>query len=414
MNSDLQKNGVSSMLDETTPSLAGKTILQVIPDLAAGGAERTTIEIAQALVKSGARALIASSGGRLEDELRAVGGELLKRESMPSKNPITLLQNAFWIKSLIANEKIDIVHARSRAPAWSAYWACCQSHTPFVTTYHGTYNAKTPLKRWYNSVMARGVSVIANSSYIAEHVALTYPNAANKIITIPRGVDLEAYEPSAISQERKDSILKAWFDGKVPATPILLLPGRLTAWKGQKLAIEALIQLARNDENKWTLILAGDDQGRSEYTQSLRDLISSANLQEQIKLVGHCTDMPAAISVSDIILAPSQEPEAFGRVAAEAGALGKPTIVSDLGGQRETVIQSRTGLRIKPHDVGVFASALRQLLYMSKADRDEMGRCAASHIKANYTTRGLQKATLGVYADVLDARTNDGLVGQNK
>ncbi|MFC7292237.1 glycosyltransferase family 4 protein [Hirschia litorea] len=414
MNTDLHNNGASTIPKTANVDLAGKTILQVIPDLAAGGAERTTIEVAEALVKAGARALVASSGGRLEDELRDVGGELFSRASLPSKNPVKLIQNMFWLKSLIKSEKIDLVHARSRAPAWSAYWACGQTHTPFVTTYHGAYNAKSAAKHWYNSVMARGDCVIANSSYIAEHVALTYPDAANKIITIPRGVDLEAFQPSMISQDRKDAILKAWFDGKTPKKPILLLPGRLTAWKGQRQAIEALIQLAKNDEKDWTLILAGDDQGRSDYTQSLHTLINEASLQNQIKLVGHCSDMAAAFSVSDIVLAPSQEPEAFGRVAAEAGALEKPTIVSDLGGQRETVIQGKTGLRIKPHDVGEFASALRTLLYMSKTDRDAMGHCAGAHIRANYSKHNLQNATLGVYVDVLERNKNDDLVGQIK
>lgn len=403
MTTDLQTDGIKSLSEANFPDLSGKTILQVIPDLAAGGAERTAVEMAEALVKVGARALVASAGGRLETDLKEVGGELIRRESLPTKNPIKIYQNSLWLQKIIHQENVSLVHARSRAPAWSAYWASSNKKIPFVTTYHGTYNGKTSLKRWYNSVMARGQTVIANSSFIAEHVALKYPEAANKIVTIPRGVDLDAFNEEAISQPRRDSIIESWFSGQKPSCPIMLLPGRLTAWKGQKITIEALIHLADNGEKDWILILAGDDQGRTEYTQMLNELISNSDLESNIKLVGHCSDMPAAISVSDIILAPSQEAEAFGRVAAEAGALEKPTIVSDLGGQRETVIDGATGLRVPVEDVAGLSAAIRKLLYMSVAERKEMGKKAATHIKKHYSTKSLQIATLGVYAQTLEA-----------
>ncbi len=405
MNIASPQTGVSMLSPEKFPALAGKTILQVIPDLAAGGAERTTVEMAEALVKIGARALVASAGGRLETDLKDVGGELIRRETLPTKNPIKVYQNSLWLKQIIEQENVSLIHARSRAPAWSAYWAAQKADIAFLTTYHGAYNGKTDLKRWYNSVMARGDTVIANSSFIAEHVALTYPEASNRIITIPRGVDLEAFDESNISQQRKDAIIESWFGGQKPDQPILLLPGRLTNWKGQKIAIEALTQLARNNEKDWVLILAGDDQGRSEYTQSLRDMIESEKLSANIKIVGHCSDIPAAMSVSDIVLAPSQEPEAFGRVAAEAGILQKPTIVSDLGGQKETVIDGVTGIRVKVGDVHSLTAAIRKLLSFSLEQKSEMGKKAAAHISTNYSKHNLQKTTLGVYSNTLDKQS---------
>ena len=384
--------------------LSGKSILQVIPDLAAGGAERTTIEVAEAIVNAGGRALVASSGGRLEAELREVGGELFRNETLPSKNPIKIFQNNFWLQKIIREEKVALIHARSRAPAWSAHWASQSTHTPFVTTYHGAYNAKTAMKRWYNSVMSRGDVVIANSSFIAEHVALTYPDAANKIITVPRGVDLDAFQEGSISQERRDAIYESWFAGKKPSKPIFLLPGRLTNWKGQKIAILAFAQIAKDAEQNWILILAGDDQGRSDYTAELRSLIDNANLAENIKLVGHCSDIPAAMMVSDFVIAPSQEPEAFGRVAAEAGALSIPTIVTDLGGQKETVLDGQTGLRVKVGDIAELSRAIRRLLQMPLEQRQEMGKNAAIHISSNFSKKSLQQATLGVYANILQTQ----------
>ncbi|ACT57765.1 glycosyltransferase family 4 protein [Hirschia baltica] len=414
MTTDKQTAGDASLSNKSLPDLSGKTILQVIPDLAAGGAERTTVEVAEAIVNAGGRALIASAGGRLETELKAVGGELVRRESLPSKNPIKIFQNAGWLQQIISKENVSLIHARSRAPAWSAYWASKATHIPFVTTYHGAYNAKSALKHWYNSVMARGNIVIANSAFIAEHVAITYPKAANRVVTIPRGVDLKAFTKSTISQTQRDAIIESWFSGTKPDLPIILLPGRLTGWKGQKIAIQAMTQLAQNGNKDWILILAGDDQGRTEYTSELRSMIDRESLSEHIKIVGHCSDIPAAMDISDIVLAPSQEAEAFGRVAAEAGALELPTIVSDLGGQRETVIEGVTGFRVKAGDINALSRAIQKALQMPIEQRQIMGKKAALHIQSNFTTANLQAMTLGVYADVLQSKTNTQRLGHSE
>lgn len=382
--------------------LTDKTILQVIPDLAAGGAERTTLEITEALVQSGAKAITISAGGRMVEELEKLGGTHIEHTSLPSKSPIEILKNRLWIEKLIAEHSVDIVHARSRAPAWSAYWAAKATGVHFVTTYHGTYNAKTPMKRWYNSVMARGEVVIANSAYISEHVALAYPEAANRIVTIPRGVDLIAFDRANISTERQQALIDQWFAGNKPEHPILLLPGRLTAWKGQLQAIEAMALIAQGNDTNWTLVLTGDAQGRVDYENQLKELIEKNNLKERILLVGHCTDMPAAMSICDAVLAPSQEAEAFGRVAAEAGALGLPTVVSDLGGQKETVIEGVTGYRVKPGNIPALSKAIRQVLSLDADKRQMMADKAQLHIRNGYSKASLQNATLGVYRSILE------------
>ncbi len=378
-------------------SLSDKCVLQVIPDLAAGGAERTTLEVTEALIQSGARALVASAGGRLENELIALGGELIRRKSLRSKNPYIIWRNASWIADIVRSQNVSIIHARSRAPAWSAYWAAKRTHLPFVTTYHGAYGGKSSLKKWYNSVMARGETVIANSSFIAEHVALTYPDALPHLVTIPRGVDQSAFSPENVSSDRINALKNEWFNEAPAKGRIILLPGRLTAWKGQYQAVEAIAQLVRGGHSDITLVLAGDDQGRLEYRQSLLDLVNRERLHSQVRLVGHCSDMPAALALADIVLAPSQEPEAFGRVAAEAGAMGKPSVVSNIGGQVEIVAHGETGLCVPPKDPSKLADAIRRLLDLDAMMLADMGKKAAVRVNDRFSKTALQQATLGVY-----------------
>jgi len=242
-------------------SLSGATILQVIPHLSAGGAERTVIEVTEALSAAGATALVASSGGRLEGELTRVGGELIRVDSLPTKNPLLVYGNATTLAKIIGKRKVDLVHARSRAPAWSAYWAAHRMKRPFVTTYHGIYNARGRLKRWYNSVMSRGDTVIANSDYTANHVRKEHPEATTRIVTIHRGVDIARFSPDAIGPERKARLAKDWKLEPGKDEAVILLPARMTGWKGHREAIAAAALLARRAGPPWTMIFAGDDQG---------------------------------------------------------------------------------------------------------------------------------------------------------
>jgi glycosyltransferase involved in cell wall biosynthesis len=352
------------------------------------------------LTSAGAKALVASTGGRLEGELGRVGGELIRIDTLASKNPLTIYGNATVLAKVISARKVDIVHARSRAPAWTALWAARRMKKPFVTTYHGVYNAKSSLKRWYNSVMARGDVVIANSSYTADHVRKEHPEAAGRIVTVPRGVDISRFSPEAIVPARKAALAREW---RLPQpTPlVILLPARMTGWKGHREAIEAAALLKGRNDQPWRMIFAGDAQGRSGYLHELMQLIRQHGLDDRIAIVGHCDDMPAAFALSDIVIAPSNEPEAFGRVAAEAGAMGVPAIGSDMGGQAEIIVQGKTGLVVPPLDPPALADAMADLLARGPEGRKAMGEAAMARVRQKFTTLALQQATLAVYERLL-------------
>lgn len=381
-------------------SKAGMNILQVIPQLDAGGAERTTLEVAEAIVAAGGRALVASQGGRLEGELKAVGGELF-RLPMATKNPLVAWQNVSALEKIIRAENVAIVHARSRAPALSAKAACNRTGAHYVTTYHGTYNARSGLKRWYNSFMARGELVIANSTFIRDHVLSEHRIDEAKIRVIPRGVDLARFDEDAIDPDRVQALAEAWgIDG---ADPVVLMPGRLTGWKGQREVLRAYGQLHRAGAALPVLVLAGDAQGRDAYVAELEAIIAEYELNDGVKLVGHCSDMPAALMLSRLVLTPSIEPEAFGRTAAEAGAMGKLVIAADHGGAREVIIQGDTGWRVKPGDVDELAATIEQALNLDETSYSGMSDRARMHVRQSFSTEQLQASTLRVYEEVLNS-----------
>lgn len=376
-------------------------VLQVIPELEAGGAERTTLEVAEAVIADGGRALVASQGGRLEDELTALGGELL-RLPVASKNPLTLWSNMRALIAIIEREAVQIVHARSRAPAWSAKWACDRTKAHFVTTYHGTYNARSALKRRYNSVMALGERVIANSQFIGEHVRAEHGVDEARLAVIPRGVDLERFDPAVVASGRVADLARSWGVDDLAGAPLLLLPGRLTGWKGQREAIRALASLDGTDPAPH-LLLVGDAQGRETYVAELEALARSLGVAERVHRVGHCSDMPAALALCDLVLTPSVEPEAFGRTAAEAGAMGRLVIAADHGGAREVVIEGETGWRVAPGDPQALATAIATALGLDRNLHDRMTQAARDHVAAHFSTRSLQASTLRVYHEVLNS-----------
>ncbi|MEA1940658.1 MAG: glycosyltransferase family 4 protein [Pseudomonadota bacterium] len=377
-------------------------VLQVIPELDAGGAERTTLEVAEAVIAEGGRALVASAGGRLEGELADLGGELVRMPAA-SKNPLTLMRNMYRLIGVIRREGVEIVHARSRAPAWSAKWACDRTGAHFVTTYHGTYNARSALKRRYNSVMARGECVIANSEFIREHIGVEHPFAAPHVRVIPRGVDLVRFDPGAVEADRVEVLRQAWGLDPQDASPVLFLPARLTGWKGQREAIRAMGRLHDDPEVETPrLVLAGDAQGRQTYVEELRALAASEGVADRVYIVGHCSDMPAAMMLADIVLTPSVEPEAFGRTAAEAGAMLRPVIAADHGGAREVVLHSETGWRVQPGDPAALAAAIAGAVALAPEDRDAIGRRARDHVTTHFSTVSLQASTLRVYHEVLN------------
>ena len=376
------------------------TILQVIPELSAGGAERTTIEIAEAVHAKGGRALVASEGGRLEKELSEAGGKLI-RLPLSTKNPFEIRKNIDRLAELAAAERVNLIHARSRAPAWSAYWAAKRLSLPFVTTYHGIYNARSPWKNWYNSVMARGDRVIANSAYTAEHLIRRHHVDPAKVHVILRGVDLQKFNVDAVSDTRAAAVHEGWGLADSDHRPIILHAARLTRWKGQKLAIEAAAKLKSLAAPPFLLVLVGDSQGREEYVSELANLVRERDLQGYVLIPGHCSDMPAAFKAASVVIQPSLEPEAFGRSVAEAQAMGAPVIAAAHGGLPEVIADGVSGLLVRPNDADVLAGALNRLLTMSKNDRVTMGLAGMQRARRLFAKETLQEATLSVYAELI-------------
>ena len=376
-------------------------MLQVTPALDAGGVEQTTLDMAQAIARAGGEALVASAGGRLEGELVARGGELI-RLPLDRKSPLVVLDNARRLERLIRARDVQIVHARSRAPAWSALLAAKRTGAAFVTTYHGVYTARSGLKRAYNRVMAMGDVVIANSAFTAEHLLAEHRGVdASRVVAIPRGVDMERFSPELVAADRVAAVRAAWGLAPDDPRPVLLLAARLTAWKGQRLMIEALARMPSTDAPPPVLVLAGDDQGRTAYSTSLREAAVQAGVAERVRVVGHCADMPAAYLACTLACAPSLEPEAFGRTAVEPQAMGRPILAADHGAVHETVLDGTTGWRVTPGDVGTWTAALTHALAASPEQRAAMGATGSARVAQLYSLEAMTAATLRVYARLL-------------
>lgn len=386
---------------DTTPMLS---VLQVTPALDAGGVERTTIEVADAIARAGGLALVASRGGRLEGELAAVGGELAAMP-MDTKNPFVMWRNAQRLADLARARGVRVIHARSRAPAWSAWLAAKWLKVPFVTTYHGVYNAKTALKRFYNSVMARGDLVIANSEFTRSHVIAEHKTPEDKVIAIPRGVDLNRFDPDKISLERLKAVRAQFGMDDADTRFVVIEPARLTRWKGQTVLLEAAAKVLAARPNSCVFVLAGDAQGRDGYRQELLDLAAARHIQDAVRIPGHLHDIPAAIAASDLAVFPSTDPEAFGRGAVEAQAMGTPVIVAAHGGLIETVRHEDTGLHTPVADADALATAILSLLDAGPEARRAMGLRGRARVKEHYSSDALKKATLAVYQSLLEARS---------
>ncbi|TYC53702.1 glycosyltransferase family 4 protein [Rhodobacterales bacterium] len=402
---------VSHAFEKTLPEVRlvqlppDTTVLQVIPDLNSGGAERTTLDVAKAIVDAGGKALVVSQGGQLVAGLETSGAEHIVLP-VKTKNPITLWKNAARLADLVTERDVSIVHARSRAPAWSALWAARRTGKPFVTTYHGTYNQSNAVKAFYNSVMARGDAVIANSRFIADLIRQRHGFARDRISVVERGSDLKALDPDNVSGLRQQALKDAW--GIPSGVPIILNLARLTAWKGQKVLIEAMRYLQEAGMREPIAILAGDAQGRDGYTAELKKLIADLGLQENVRLVGHCADVPAALALADISVVASIEPEAFGRAAVEAQAASVPVIVSNLGAVPETVLgppevgeDMRTGWRVPPSDPKALADAISMALTQDTVAKKKMTDRALEHVRRNFSVQTMCDRTLQVYSELL-------------
>jgi glycosyltransferase involved in cell wall biosynthesis len=376
-----------------------RTILQVVPALNSGGVERTTIEIAQALTQAGRKALVASRGGRMEIELAQAGGELVRMPAH-SKNPLQMAANALRLASLARARGVGLIHARSRAPAWSALWAARRLNLPFVTTYHGIYQARTPWKRAYNAVMAKGDIVIANSHYTRGHVIAEHRLDPERVVAIPRGVDLARFDPAQVGNERAAARRREWRIGEDSGL-VFLLPARLARWKGQALAVAAAGRVLKERPGALTLVLAGEGRGHPGFRSELLDQAADLGIADRVRLVGHVDDMPGALKAADVALAPSLAPEAFGRAAAEAQAMGVPVIAANHGGLAETIVAGETGLLVEPGDLDALAAAVRTVIDMGAEGRARMGADAMRRARALYSISALQRDTLRVYDRLL-------------
>ncbi len=377
------------------PAQVPLTVLQVLPRLETGGVERGTVEMARAVMEAGGAALVASEGGRMVAEITHAGATHVTLK-LASKNPLRILANAGRLAALVRRAGIGIVHARSRAPAWSARLAARRGGAHFVTTYHGVYREDFPGKRRYNAVMASGEIVIATSRHVARDILARHAIDPARIRIIPRGVDPVAFDPSRVGGDRIARLAAAF---RLPEDkPVVMLPARLTRWKGPDLLLDALAAMRRQDA---VAVLVGSAQGRDRYAAELAARAAAMGLGERVRLAGHCDDMPAALALADVVVNPSLDPEPFGRTVIEAQAMGRPVVVADHGGAAETVAEGETGWRVPPGDAAALARALDRALDLTAAERAALGARARASVLADYTTARMQAATLAVYDEVL-------------
>ncbi len=391
----LSTNSITSDPNTARTPPGTPAVMQVLPALEAGGVERGTVDVTAALTAAGWRAIVASSGGPMVREILRAGGVHVQLP-LNTRNPLRFRANARAITEAAREHQVSLIHARSRAPAWSAVGAARALKLPFVTTFHGTYSHGNPLKRYYNSVMLRGDRVIAISNFIAEHIREVYKVDEAKLVTIPRGVDVATFDPAAVHPHRIARLSKAW--RLADDAHVILMPARLARWKGHQTVIEALPLLQREDV---CCVFVGSAKGRDSYVAELDRLVRANKLEHKVRFVDHELDMPAAYMMAAVVVSASTDPEAFGRVAAEAQAMGRPVIATDHGGARETVVPGETGWLVPPRDPPALAAAISHALSLSPEMRHIAGSRARAHIIRNFSLEGMCSATLSVYRELL-------------
>ena len=378
-------------------------VLQVIPKLGYGGAETGCYDIAHYLPENGCKSFIVTSGGEL---LKFVDKNKVKVFKLPvqSKNPILILINAVILTFIILFNNISIVHARSRAPAWSCLIASKITSRKFVTTFHGTYNFKSNLKKLYNSVMVRSDLIIAGSNFIFSHIKENYSNYLNqkkKLLVVFRGINVDYFDPTTKLETEEKKLLKQWEIEK--DKKIILLPGRLTTWKGQEVFIEAinLVNIELGYEAFYAVIL-GSDQGRDLYKKKLIRLSEQYRLTKQLRFINHCKDMALAYKVSDIIVSASIEPEAFGRVSVEAQSMEKPIIASNIGGSNETVVDEKTGYLFKAGDAKSLSQKILKTLTIDKTQLKLIGIEGRKNIVQKFNVEKMCFSTYSEYKRLIN------------
>ena len=380
-----------------------KKVLQVIPKLGYGGAETGCFDLAHYLHENKFGSYIATSGGPL---IKYINKKKVKVLRLPvqSKNPIMILINSLILSLIIVFLNIDIVHARSRAPAWSCFIATKITRRKFVTTFHGTYNFKSSLKKWYNSVMVRSDLVIAGSNFIFSHIKDNYSkylNPKKKFLVIFRGINTDYFNPKKIKDTDKILLKKKWNIGE--NKKVILLPGRLTEWKGQEIFIEAISNLKKSSpELDFVAIILGSDQGRKIYRKKLVRLVEQHRLNKDIIFVDHLKLMPIAYEISDIVVSSSIEPEAFGRVSVEAQSMGKPIIASNIGGSNETIINDKTGFLFEAGNSKNLGEKLGEILNLSEVTLNGIGAEGRKNVIRKFNVEKMCNSTYSEYKKLID------------
>ena len=370
-------------------------IMQVVPALNSGGVEQGVIDLNASIVKAGGRSIVVSSGGTRAREITKAGGTHI---TLPvhSKNPLTIASNIAKLRKVIRTNNVDIVHACSRAPAWSAGRAVQGTSARYVTSVHSAHKISGALKRLYNSSITKGERVIAVSHFLADYLEKNYQINSANIRVVHRGVALEKFHPNSVTPDRLIKVARQW---RVPdGALVIMLPARLSRSKGHMFLIDALQHLKQKD---FFCLFVGSDTGNENYHKELETYIESSRLAGKVRIVNHCDDMPAAYMLSTVVVAPSLEPEGFGRISIEAQAMGRPLITTDHGGGRETVLRDETGWLVAPGDVAGLTKALNEALSLDGGQRAKLATRAMSHIGAHFTNERMSAATLDVYAELL-------------
>jgi len=378
-------------------------VLQVIPRLGYGGAETGCYDLAHYLYENNCTSFIATSGG---DLIKFIDKKKVKLFRLPvhSKNPLIIIFNTLALILIILINGISIVHARSRAPAWSCFFATKITGKKFVTTFHGTYNFKNMIKKFYNSVMVRSNLVIAGSNFIFAHINKNYSKylgIKKKLLVIFRGINVDYFDPSTTTETQEKQLLIDWQIDK--SKKIILLPGRLTSWKGQESFIEALNLVNKElGYDSFYAVILGSDQGRNVYKKKIIRLVEQHRLTNQIKFIKHCNNMPVAYKVSDLIVSASIEPEAFGRVAVEAQSMEKPILASDIGGSNETVENNKTGFLFEAGNPVSLSKKILEILKMDESTLKSIGNEGRKNIIKKFNVEKMCFSTYSEYKKLLN------------
>ena len=372
-------------------------ILQILPKLNSGGVERGTIEIATAITKAGFKSYVISAGGKMVAQLAATKTEHILLD-VASKNPFKIWLNAFKIRKIIQNKKIDLVHARSRVPAISAYLACKNTSAKFITTFHGVYSGKSALKKKYNSIMLKGEKIITVSNFIKNHIQTNYNfTDMNRVKTIYRGVDLNEFNLKKVSKTKIATYIKTY---QLPLDKkIILLPARLTEWKGQLFFLEALTKVTNKN---YHALIVGNIDVHSNYKNKLDNFVKENQLEQQVSFLPAVSDLVNLYHLADIVISASLRPEAFGRTIIEAGAMGKIVIATNHGGAQETIINGKTGFLLAELTNSELAQKIDYILNLNTTQKNNIATNAKTYVRKNFSVAKMQKETINLYKKILN------------